>query len=537
MPDWLIRLQEDIKRLWSQLTAGQKWLVGGLTSALLLGLLGISLAAYFLPGGDFLYGGLDDAEVGELSRFLDEKGARYNIRDGAVYVFGDRDKLRAEFAISNRQKPLGGYGILKEYNWSQTSAQFRETRLRALQEELESTVEKGSDLIDWARVQLTEREKGLFPSGDTKPTASVKVGTRGQTLPKESVQGIQWTVANALPGLKPADVIVTDENSRVLSGYREKSETELLTDEQRKSEELLRERRIKACANILDPIVGGGANYTIAADVKLNFDKKAIKEKYIDAENPFEKRRRTEEIEDKTNQPGGIPGTPSNNPDDNIGPDSSSHASNSSMTQETQEVDNEPRLVRETSTEVAPGELETQWISIAVNYVPTIENGEKKYVQRTPEQMAELEKSLKLAAAHIENSTRHHFVLNQVQFDRSGEILAETEARWETIRTNVESAAFLAAALISILVFFYFLRKVFSIKPAEEELVRSEEISLPGPRMPEPSQREFGLRSIGDLENLPPEEQKSRIIREEIENYAKGKPEDFVGILRNWLAE
>lgn len=538
MPDWLMKLQGDIARVWAQLSASQKWMVGGGAGVVFAGLLAITVAVYFLPSGELLYGGLDASSMGEVTSFLDQKGEKYTIRNGGVYVSGDQYKLRSEFSIANRQKTLGGFGILKEYSWSRTGAEFKEIRLRALEEELATTIEKGSDTIDWARVQLTERDTRLFPSDETKPTASVKVNTRGRSLETESVQGIQWTVAHALPGLKPADVIVTDENSRVLPGFMEKSESELLTSEQRKMEEALRDRRIRACTAILDPVVGGSANYTVVAEVKVNYDKKAIKEKFVDAENPFEKRRRTEEVSDKNTETGGIPGTPSNNPDDSIGQgQGSSSGTNSEMTQETSEIDNEPRLVRETSTEVAPGEIEQQWVSIAVNYVPKVENGEKTFVARTPEQMAELEKSLKAAAAHIESSTKYTFILTQVPFDRSAVDVAETEARWATIRENLESAAFLFAAILSIIVFFFFLKKIFTITAAEEEAAMAEELVPAGPRPPEMGLRDFGLRAIGEVESLPPEEQKSRMIREEIETYAKGNPEEFVGILRNWLAE
>ncbi len=538
MPDWLTRLQGDIARLWTQLSSSQKWMVGGFSGVLIALLLAVSVVVYFLPSGELLYGGLNDSSLGEVTRFLDQKGERYTVRDGGVYVSGDQYKLRQEFSVANRQKTLGGFNVLKEYSWSRTGAEFKELRLRALEEELATTIEKGSDVIDWARVQLTERDTRLFPSDETKPTAAVKVNTRGGSLSTESVQGIQWTVAHALPGLKPADVVVTDENSRVLPGFVEKSESELITSEQRNAEKILRDRRIAACAAILDPIVGGGANYTIAAEVKVNYDKKAIKEKFIDAENPFERRRKTEEISDKDTQTGGIPGTPSNNPDDRMAQGrSSSNGNNSEMTQETSEIDNEPRITRETSTQVAPGEIERQWVSIAVNYIPKIENGERTYVPRTPEQMAELEKSLKVAAAHIDSNTKYTFILTQAPFDRSAVELAESEAQWSTIRENVESAAFLFAAIFSIILFFIFLRKIFTVTAAEEEAAMAEEAVTIGPRAPDMGLRDFGLRAIGEVESLPPEEQKSRMIREEIETYAKGNPEEFVGILRNWLAE
>jgi flagellar M-ring protein FliF len=535
MPEWFARLQRDLSNLWNQLSSAQKWLVGGISGALLLGLFGVTMAVYFAPGGELLASGQSAQDIGQLTKFLDSKGVRYSVRNGDVYVYGDREKVMGQYALSSSEKSLGGFAFLKEYNWSQTSAQFNETKLRALSEEIESAIEKGSDLVDWARVLLSERKEGLFPSQDTKPTASVKVGVkRGRQLPTESVQGIQWLVANALPGLKTSDVAVMDSNSRVLEGYSEKSEAEQISNEQRKAETLKREQLVKACANMLDPILGGPSNYTIAANVRLNYDKTAIKEKFIDGESPFAAKVKSEESEEKNTESGGAPGTPSNNPDDTLGK-SQKTGQGSSTTSETKEQEFQPRMTREKNIEKALGALEEQSISIAVNYFPSAENGVRTYKQRTPEQMKNLERICKAAVAHIEDNTHYYFVLGQEQFDRTAVDEAEAAVRWETVRANAESVAFLVAAVLSILVFFYFLRRVFSVERTPEEVRMEEEaFEAPSAKM---GLRELGLRAIGDVESLPVEEQKSRMIKEQVENYAKSNAEDMAGILKNWLSE
>jgi flagellar biosynthesis/type III secretory pathway M-ring protein FliF/YscJ len=532
MPDWFRRLQADISQLWSQLSTGQKWLVGGVSTALIAGLLGVSAAIYFVPGGELLAGDLNQQEVGEVTRFLEAQGARYRVSNNAVYVYGDSQKLRGEFALGSSQKTLGGWNILKSYNWSQTAPQFNETRLRALEEELSTTLEKGSDIIQWARVQLTERKAGLFPTQDTKPTAAVKVGARGE-LRRESVQGIQWLVANSLPGLKPSDVVVTDGTMRVLEGYLERSESEQITSEQRKVEEQLREQRVKNCARILDPIVGN-TNYTLAAEVKVNYDKKAVKEKFTASDNPFEKRRKTDSSEEKNTEKAGAPGTPSNNPGDTIAQGQSSASGQSTAsTQDTQEIDYEPGIVRETNTQIAPGDIEDQWVSIAVNY--SYDKATAAYKPREETFLSNLEESLKKAVAHIDSSTHYYFALKQYPFDTSLEDQMVEREQWKAVRENVESAAFLIGALLSIVFFFLFLRKVFSVTHAVEETEMVEETVVPQPS--KQTMRELGLRMIGDLDSLPPEEQKSRMIREQVEDYAKSNAEEVANILRNWISE
>lgn len=535
MPGWFEQFQGDLARLWGQFSASQRWLVGGIAAALLLGLVAVSLAIYIAPGGEFLAGNLDNEEMAQISEYLDREGVKYEIRDDEIYVSGDRRRILGQYARTANEKKLGGWSILKEYNWSQTSAQFSETRLRALEEELEITIEKGWDSVSWARVQLTERREGLFESTTTKPTASVKIGASGGNLDPEQVKGVQWLVANSLPGLRPQDVVVTDQSLRPLAGYIEQTASELLTDEKRKAEELERQKRVKACAAILDPWVGP-SNYTIAADVKVDYDRKAIKEKFVDGENAFVKTRRTEEVEEKTEKLEGVPGTPSNNPDDTIASGQGGGGGNeTSMTQETKEEESEPRLVRETSTEVAPGDIEMQQISIVVNHALAEGEGEKSYQPRSAEDMKLLEQALMTAVAHVRDNTSYYFTLTQAPFDRSLAVEAESDAQWRSVRQNAESGAFVLAALLSLVVFFFILRRVFSMKPEYEETTFEHKVETSAGNAYGLS--EFGLRQIGEDANLPPEEQKSKMIKDQVSAYAKGNSEGAATILKNWLAE
>lgn len=532
MPSWLERLFEDIRNLWQKLPSSQQWLVGGLAGALVLSLIAISLTMFLLPSGQFFMGELSTSQMGDVAGFLDERNVRYDVgEDGkSLYVFQDPKKLQFEYASARGTKTLGGNSILLGPNWSQTKEQFDETRLRALQEELETTIEK-ADNIAWARVHLTKRERGLFPSGDTRAAASVSIKTHSGTPSRNEVEAIQWLVANSLPGLEPANVKVVGNGNRVLEGYTETTESEQVANEQRKAERELEVKKNERIAAILDPIVGGPQNYTSSVILNLDYDKLQIEETVLDTEAPLAVRIKTEESSEETSQAGGVPGTPENNPADRLGRNVEG-GSTSQTTEERNERDFRPRLEKKINRVVAPGAILSQHVSIAINQREILDGGTVTYQPRTPEELATLERQLKAAVGHIDASPEYQFVLSEIAFDNTSAVIAETSEKRDLLFRQLESATFLIFAVVLIAVFFYFLRKVF-VESAEEELVE-EEVELPPSQL---SLHELGLRDLTDSASLAPEDQKNKMLREQVEKFALEAPEATAQIVRNWLSE
>ena len=533
MPEWFERLFADISGVWEKASSAQRWVIGGVVATLTAGLIGITMALYVFPSGELLATGLGPSELARYVKFLDENGTRYDIRDNgtSIYVYESAPKIKGQFAFSGDTKPLGGYGHLLGPNWGKTRDQFQETSLRAHAEELEMSIVQGSDRIEFAEVFLTRGEEGLFKTTGTKPTASVKIGTGGMGVERRHVQGIQWLVANAMPGLLPEDVKVMDESNEVLDGYEKKSETELVTSERRSAELALEEKLEKKLGTILNPLVGGVTNRSIAVVVKLDWDKKHIREKIIDTNEPLEAWVKTEEIEEKNQPVGGIPGTPSNNAGDTLTA-APAGGQVSSLMQTSSEISSEPRRTREETTEVAPGAILSQQVTVTINEKQVADGGTITYEARTPEQLEAIEEQLKVAVGHIENSTKYSFSFREVPFDTSARQIALAEARREKLVQNIESGVFLFFAVALIVVFFIFLKKVFSMKI--EEVEEEEEME---PISAEDTLAELGLRALGDEEGLSPEAKKSRMIREQVEVFTREHPEFASDIVKSWLSE
>jgi flagellar M-ring protein FliF len=533
MPEWFERLVADIAGVWEKAPSSQRWVIGGVAATLIAGLVGITMALYVFPSGELLATGLGPRELARYVNFLEENGTRYDIRDNgtSIYVYASAPKIKGQFAFSGEAKPLGGYGHLLGPNWGKTRDQFRETSLRAHSEELETGIVQGSDRIEFAEVYLNRGKEGLFKTSDQKPTASVKIGTGGLGIERKHVQGIQWLVANSMPGLLPEDVMVMDESNEVLAGYEKKSETERVTSERRSAELALEDKLEKKLGTILNPLVGGVENRSIAVVVKLDWDKKTLHEKIIDTNEPLESFVKTEEIEEKNQPVGGVPGTPSNNPEDTLSA-APAGGQTSSLMQNSSEITSEPRRTLESTTEVAPGAILKQQVTVTINEKQFADGGEIRFEARSAEELEAIGEQLKVAVGHIESSTKFSFSFREVPFDRSAREIALAETRRKKLVQNLESGVFLFFAVALIVVFFIFLKKVFSMKPQEVEV--EEEIESVSA---EDSLAELGLRALGDDEGLSAEAKKSRMIREQVEVFTLEHPDAASDIVKSWLSE
>ena len=264
----------------------------------------------------------------------------------------------------------------------------------------------------------------------------------------------------------------------------------------------------------------------------VDYYEKQIKEKMIDTESPLELTRSTEESEETDMEEGGPPGTPSNTPGDTIG-QSQSSGETSKRTQESRDSTFQPRLTKETVTKVAPGEILSQVVSIAVNQAPKVVDGETTYEPRTPDQMAMLSQQLMTAVAHIQDDTRYQFFLKDYPFDRTAQTQSAAIASSRRFRQTIESVAFVVLPFLILAIFVYVLKRAMTPPPPAEE---EEEIFVE-PEPKEMSLGQLGLRMLGEGATLPPEEQKSKMMLEQVEMFAKSNPDDVAIILKNWIGE
>ncbi|MEZ5081092.1 MAG: flagellar basal-body MS-ring/collar protein FliF [Thermoleophilia bacterium] len=163
------------------------------------------------------------ADAAAITKELESQGIAYRTRDGGTTIqvpSGSLDKARLGLASSNVGVGSGGligYEIFDKQGWGATDFTQRVNLLRARQGDLSRTIAQ-YDQVRSATVKLAMPEQRLFENASSDTTASVLLSlVPGAVLEPEQVSAITRLVAMAVPGLKPANVTISDTQGNLLS--------------------------------------------------------------------------------------------------------------------------------------------------------------------------------------------------------------------------------------------------------------------------------------------------------------------------------
>lgn len=215
MAQFLQRFQE----LWKILGLNQK-----VSLFLALGFLVIGLGGIFFwasrPQMELLFGRIDQSDMAEVARLLDEDKVPYELRGGSSIYVRAADVHRLRLKLAEQGLPQGGengYELFDRPSLGFSEFMQKTNYVRALQGELSRTIVQ-MDKIRSARVMVVLPKERLFLNGEPKAaTASVFIETGGSELPLHSVNAIRFLVANAVEGVEPDQVAVVDNRGRVLT--------------------------------------------------------------------------------------------------------------------------------------------------------------------------------------------------------------------------------------------------------------------------------------------------------------------------------
>jgi flagellar M-ring protein FliF len=211
------KVLEQIRAFLRGLTTNQRiWLAG---SAALLGLV-IWLFVHLSAAADFknLYTGLDPTDTQKIIQRLSLENISYQVStDGtSIDVPMDQiDRVRVEMASQNLPHTgRMGFELFDKPNWSSSDFSERVNYQRALEAELERTIET-MDTVESARVHLVLPRESLFTTEERPAKAAVVVKLRTQRLADETVNSIANLVASAWENLSPEDVTIVSADGRL----------------------------------------------------------------------------------------------------------------------------------------------------------------------------------------------------------------------------------------------------------------------------------------------------------------------------------
>nr|WP_319947363.1 flagellar basal-body MS-ring/collar protein FliF [uncultured Shimia sp.] len=378
---------QKIQSIWSSLNPRRRvtLIVASVASlAAFLGLLNMAAS----PSMTLLYSGLESGAAGEIIQSLEQRGAKYQVTGGSIYVETNaRDELRMTLASEGLPATTTqGYELLDGLTgFGTTSQMFDAAYWRAKEGELARTI-VGSPNITSARVHIAHSTANPFQR-NVRPTASVTIATTSGQLSGPHAKALKYLIASAVAGLAVEDVAIID-GAGGLVGYSDDQTPNTASQDRTIA---LRD----SIQRLLEARVGYG-NAVVEVSIDTVQESEVIRERIFDPSSRVAISTDTEERSTSAkNAGGGVVTVASNLPDGEAGKGNDSENQNS----ETREKVNYE--VSETLRDITrePGAIRRISIAVLVNGTKTQgENGESVVAPRPDAELAVLQDLVESAA-------------------------------------------------------------------------------------------------------------------------------------------
>jgi flagellar M-ring protein FliF len=296
---------EQVTRFWQELSGKQQFLFaagGGLMVVVLL-LFTRQLAT---PSYKVLLSGLTPADAQSVATQLATKNIPHQLDQTGTTVSVPADQLdTARLEVASQGMPHSGrlgFEIFDKVSWGQTEFDEKVNYQRALEGELERTIQELRD-VETARVHLVLPAESVFIDRQRMAKASVILKLRRGALSSQAQLSIARLVAGAVDSLDPDNVAVIDADTNRPLGQPQGDANGSSLDEQ------LSQRLLATLAPILGP-------EHVRASVNVEFDPSTTdesEERYDPASTVTLSMQRSEERIGGSGA-GGVVGTSSNVP-------------------------------------------------------------------------------------------------------------------------------------------------------------------------------------------------------------------------------
>ena len=473
-----------------------------------------------------LASGLEAADAQTIVAQLAAKQIPYLVGPDGTSVSVPADKIdAARLEVASHDSPHSGrigFEIFDKVSWGQTEFDEKVNYQRALEGELERTIQTMSS-VKSARVHLVMATDSVFVDRERGAKASVTLRLRRGSLSRDDISAISRLVAGAVDELKPTDVVIVDADSNRSLGHSNSS-----SDGSDGIEQELTRRLIST----LSPVVGADR---IHASVNVEYEtgsSEESQEKYDPAVSATLSMQHSEEGSGPGAAAGGVPGASSNVPGaktgvpKNIAKDSGQYST----------TDNNSYGVNRTTRHVIEPAGSIRRITAAVLLDDAIERKQEKgkwiesYHKRQPE---ELQHISELAQAAIGfNSTRGDVIsVQNLTFDRAEAEDIPPTTILDQARKGLSdySSVVRYAALLVLFLLVYML----TIRPIQKRILTMPH-SLPAQiRAPVHTEPEAGAM----LESSSSLVQRNLLLKKQLAEFVKAEPESSTTAVRAWLRE
>jgi flagellar M-ring protein FliF len=519
------QMMERAKLFWAGLRPQQRVYFG-------VGLAVIVAAVVFFvkmiatPNYKPLRTGLEAADAQTIAAELAAKKIPYLVSPDGTSISVPADQVDAarleEASHDSTHSGRIGFEIFDKVSWGQTEFDEKVNYQRALEGELERTIQTMSS-VKSARVHLVMATDSVFMDRERGAKASVTLRLRRGSLSREDISAISRLVAGAVDELKPTDVVIVDADSNQSLGQSNGSTG---------GSDGIEQELTRRLVSTLGPIVGADR---IHASVNVEYETASSEEsqdKYDPAVSATLSMQHSEEGTGPGASTGGVPGTSSNVPSAKAG--ASKTVTNN--TGQYSKTDNDTYGVNRTTRHVIEPAGSIRRITAAVVLDDAIERKQQsgKWVEvRHKRQPDELQHISELAQAAIGfNSTRGDVIsVENLTFDRTeaDELPPATFIDQARKGMNDYSSVIRYAGLLVLFLLVYLLM----IRPIQKRVLAAPNpllATIRHPALPEP---ELGTQP----ETVASITLRNLTLKKELADFVRIEPESSTTAVRAWLRE
>ena len=290
-------MKEYLRQLWeplTKLTKTQRIVAGSLVALLVIGIFAATMWGTEKDYIKLFEEPLKTEDASKINSKLTELGQDFKIgKDHTEFLVPVTEKSRILLLLAEEkilpEAKAGWEKLIDQRSLFQgtTDKEFELNFVRGLQTELEETLKRMGP-IEEANVNIVKPKKEIFKEDQKDPTASILVKLKpGTTITQDQVRAIRDWVCNAVEGLEPDNIKISDTEARDLTRLIE--DEDMMTLDKTQTIQLKytrdRERHLqKELLSMLEKMFGDG-KAIVKVNLDMDFDQK---EAVTDAVIPLE---------------------------------------------------------------------------------------------------------------------------------------------------------------------------------------------------------------------------------------------------------
>lgn len=514
------QVMERAKLFWTGLRPQQQ-AVFGVGIAITVAAIVFFVKMISTPDMKPLMSGMEPADAQAVSSELAAKKIAYVISPDGTSISVPADQLdAARLEIASHDAPHSGrigFEIFDKVSWGQTEFDEKVNYQRALEGELERTIQTISN-VKSARVHLVMASDSVFLDKARGAKASVTLRLRRGNLSREDASAISRLVAGAVDELKPTDVVIVDADSNQALGQGAGGG------------EGLEQELTRRLMTTLAPVVGADR---LRASVNVEYEtgsSEESQEKYDPAVSATLTMQHSEEMSGPGAGVGGVPGASSNVPSAKATAPIAKDPSQSSKT------DNNTYGVNRTTRHVIEPAGGIRRLTAALVLDDAVERKQQngKWIEtrrkRTPDEL-KLIGDLAQAAIGFDSARGDTVSVQNLSFDHP-------EAAEPGRATIVDQARkglsdFSSIVRYAVLLGLFVLVYLLTIRPIQKRILSIPNSLLAASRAP----AHPALEEEPTVEPATSLARRSVVLKKQLAEFVQAEPESSTIAVRAWLRE